>query len=264
MRKISIITVCFNDLAGLKKTLPGVFAQKWRGDTEIIVIDGGSTDGSVEFIKNNSDKIAYWCSEPDKGIFNAMNKGVARATGDFCIFMNAGDCFASEDVLAKIFDDASEEIENADIVSGSTYYQKAGKTIGFGTAPKDLTFAFFYKKTLQHQSTFVRREWLLKYPYDETFKIVGDIKFWIQSLIFDCAKYARTLVPVANFDIAGVCVRAEGSEELEMQRIFTELNLPRIVADYEFIFDHPRHFSLKRMILRKIFKAAYKKWLYRS
>lgn len=263
MNKISIITVCFNDLAGLKKTLPSVFAQKWSGETEIIVIDGGSSDGSAEFIKKYSDEIAFWCSEPDKGIFNAMNKAVSHATGDFCIFMNSGDCFASDDVLAKIFNDATGEIKNADIISGSTFYQKNDKTIDFGVAPKDVTFAFFYNKTLQHQSTFIRREWLLKYPYDESFKIVGDIKFWIQSLIFGNAKYAKTSVPVANFDLAGCEARAPGSEQMELDRIFQELNCPRIIADYEFILKKDRKRpSLRRTILRKSFKSAYYKWIY--
>ena len=100
--KLSIITVNLNNLEGLKRTYESVVCQTFT-DYEWIVIDGGSTDGSREFIEQHQDKFAYWCSEPDKGIYNAMNKGIVRAKGEYLNFMNSGDCFACEETLAGVF-----------------------------------------------------------------------------------------------------------------------------------------------------------------
>ena len=98
--KLSIITVNLNNLEGLKKTYESVVCQTFT-DYEWLVIDGGSTDGSREFIEQHQDKFAYWCSEPDKGIYNAMNKGIVKAKGEYLNFMNSGDCFASSFVVAS-------------------------------------------------------------------------------------------------------------------------------------------------------------------
>ena len=96
--KYSIITVNYNNRDGLRATIESVVNQTYR-DYEFIVIDGGSTDGSTDVLKEFDDKITYWVSEPDKGIYNGMNKGIAKATGDYLNFMNSGDCFYNEKVL---------------------------------------------------------------------------------------------------------------------------------------------------------------------
>ena len=106
--KLSIITVNLNNLEGLKKTYESVVCQTFT-DYEWIVIDGGSTDGSREFIEQHQDKFAYWCSEPDKGIYNAMNKGIMRAKGEYLNFMNSGDCFACKETLAGVFNKPRKE-----------------------------------------------------------------------------------------------------------------------------------------------------------
>ena len=100
--KLSIITVNLNNLEGLKKTYESVVCQTFT-DYEWLVIDGGSTDGSREFIEQHQNKFAYWCSEPDKGIYNAMNKGIVRAKGEYLNFMNSGDCFVKKETLAGVF-----------------------------------------------------------------------------------------------------------------------------------------------------------------
>ena len=101
MAKISIITINYNDKVGLKKTIESVINQTWR-DFEFIVIDGGSTDGGKEILEQNSDKIDYWVSESDNGIFNAMNKGIKVATGDYLLFLNSGDWFYSSNVISDV------------------------------------------------------------------------------------------------------------------------------------------------------------------
>ena len=98
--KLSIITINYNNLAGLQRTIDSVVCQTWH-DYEWIIIDGGSSDGSKELIEQYQEYITYWCSEPDKGIYNAMNKGIDHAHGDYLIFMNSGDAFASKKCIRK-------------------------------------------------------------------------------------------------------------------------------------------------------------------
>lgn len=260
--KISIITVNYNDAPGLEKTLASETALRLPAgvETEVVVIDGGSTDGSVDVLKSFSGKIAYSVSERDRGIFHAMNKGVAAATGDFCIFMNSGDRFASEDVFEKIFaETGTRKRFEADVVTGSTIYvDSVAGTREFGRAPAAVSLGFFYNKTLQHQSSFIRTEKLRRFPYDETLKIVGDIKFWIQCLILDGGRYARTRVPVAEFDLAGVRSRPEGAEETELRRVFRDLKLEKILCDYDLIM-HPA--DLKMRLCKHFFSRALRKEL---
>jgi glycosyltransferase involved in cell wall biosynthesis len=90
MPKLSIITINYNNLEGLQRTVESVVNQTWQ-EFEYIVIDGGSTDGSADFIESQSETIDYWVSEPDKGIYNAMNKGIAKASGEYLLFLNSGD-----------------------------------------------------------------------------------------------------------------------------------------------------------------------------
>ena len=100
--KISIITICFNAATDLENTIASVRSQKYK-DYEYIVVDGGSKDRTVEVINQNLDVITKWVSEPDKGIYDAMNKGIKMATGEWVIMMNAGDVFADSDVLQNVF-----------------------------------------------------------------------------------------------------------------------------------------------------------------
>src|SRR5687768_8039033 len=101
--KVSIITINLNNAADLKLTIESILNQTYK-DFEFIIIDGGSTDGSLDLIKQNEDKITSWISEKDKGIFNAMNKGILKATGEYLIMLNAGDLFHDPKVLQDIFE----------------------------------------------------------------------------------------------------------------------------------------------------------------
>ena len=100
--KLSIITINLNNAAGLRKTIESVVNQTFT-DYEYLIIDGGSTDGSVEVIKEFADKITYWVSEPDKGIYNAMNKGILKARGEYLQFLNSGDWLVDNEVLFRVF-----------------------------------------------------------------------------------------------------------------------------------------------------------------
>ena len=117
MPKISIISINYNDAIGLKKTIDSVRIQKYT-DFEYIIIDGGSTDGSLELIKENEGRINYWISEADKGVYNAMNKGILAAKGEYLLFLNGGDWFSNTESLGFLANNTGD----FDIVFGNTYF----------------------------------------------------------------------------------------------------------------------------------------------
>ncbi|PVX56498.1 glycosyltransferase [Hallella colorans] len=116
--KISVITVVFNDAKHIRETMESFFSQTWE-NKEYIVIDGGSNDGTVEIIREYEERIAYWCSEPDKGIYDAMNKGIAHATGNWINFLNSGDLFAEKQSLEKTIK-YTPDIQNVAVIYGNS------------------------------------------------------------------------------------------------------------------------------------------------
>lgn len=193
--KLSIITINFNNRDGLRKTIESVVNQTWQ-EFEYIIIDGGSTDGSVEVIKEFADRIDYWVSEPDKGIYNAMNKGIDKATGEYCLFMNSGDWLYSNDILQTI----NNELCNIDIISGDMQY-----TTGYTKlSPSTISFRFLYTNSLPHQSSFIRTELLKNNPYDEKYKVISDWIFFIKTLIIQEGSYKHVNVIISLFDTSGI------------------------------------------------------------
>ncbi|MDR0864916.1 MAG: glycosyltransferase, partial [Candidatus Symbiothrix sp.] len=188
--KLSIITINLNNAEGLQRTIESVVSQTFT-DYEYIIIDGGSTDGSVDIIKQYAEKFTYWVSEPDKGIYNAMNKGIAIAKGEYCNFMNSGDWFYDNNVLTDVF------CRNIDvgIIIGNTLFVNDKKTTlyksGFLNKCHKITFSWLYNHTICHQATFIKREILCKFPYDESKRIVSDYKFFIETLILNDVDYAH-------------------------------------------------------------------------
>lgn len=108
MDRVSVITVVYNNVDGIKSTLDSFFSQTYS-EKELIVIDGGSSDGTAEIIQNSSSEIAFWCSEPDNGIYDAMNKGISHATGEWIIFLNSGDTFVDDDVIKNAMSFADKD-----------------------------------------------------------------------------------------------------------------------------------------------------------
>ncbi len=173
---LSIVTVNFNNLKGLKHTIESVLKQSWK-DFEYIIIDGGSTDGSSELISEMSKSFAYSVSEPDNGIYNAMNKGLKVATGEYIYFLNSGDCLADSLVLEKIIKEIKTENllkKREDVFVGSTRQEGFENLI---SPPEYISLYSMFKSTLPHQGIFMPRERALKFPFKEEYKIVAD---WIQ------------------------------------------------------------------------------------
>lgn len=177
MARLSIITICYNEVGRIQKTLDSVINQSFR-DFDWIVIDGGSTDGTKEILQQHSENFKIFISEKDGGIYNAMNKAIALATGQYLFFLNAGDYFSGNDVLIQIF---SHEL-HADFVYGNI------TIIGINCSqlllmPPQITPEFLYRKTIPHQSTFTKKTLFEKAgSYDEKYQIVSDYEFILRGM----------------------------------------------------------------------------------
>lgn len=177
MPKLSIITINYNDLEGLKRTMDSVFHQTWQ-EFEYLVIDGGSTDGSAEYIESQSEHIDYWVSEPDKGVYYAMNKGIEKALGTYLLFLNSGDILYNDNVLLAT---KKSLLLDMDIVYGDLWMVgEQGK--GFRNRyPDFIDFPFLKQTSLGHPSTFIKKELFLTYGlYRTDLKIVSDWAFFVK------------------------------------------------------------------------------------
>lgn len=220
--KLSIITVNYNDQNGLLKTILSVSEQSFS-DYEYIIIDGCSTDGSVDIIKEYDSHITYWVSEPDKGIYNAMNKAIDVARGEYCIFMNAGDVFSSSETLKQVFSYNYCE----DILCGNTQMEDRHME-----APDEITFRYLFSNAICHQCAFIKTSLMVKYKYDENYRIVSDRKFFLQALIIDNCSYKRVPVDVVNYDTQGFSSVNPVLSRLEYDSVLEELFPNRVLIDY--------------------------------
>lgn len=223
--KLSIVTINYNNCAGLQKTINSIVAQTWR-DFEWIVIDGGSNDGSKELIEKYQEHFAYWCSEPDKGVYNAMNKGIAKAKGEYLNFMNSGDYFASERVLEDVFD---SEVDN-DIIFG--YMMRLsidGQPNNASMMKQDVKWYDFFNDTFPHQSSFIKRDLFLKYGlYDETYIALADWKFFILCVVYHKASFRFVPIKISVYECGGLSDREVG--KIERDRLRKEM-FPQLVMD---------------------------------
>lgn len=227
LMQYSVITINYNNREGLRHTIESVVRQTCR-DFEFIVIDGGSKDGSADVIKEYEKSIGYWVSEPDRGIYHAMNKGVAQAHGDYCIFMNSGDIFYDATVLERVKNAKAAE----DVVVGKVAIDNEDNIIS--PPPEgELTLYHLYSGAIPHQGSFIRTELLRKRPYDETLKISSDWKFFVEVLIIDNGSIRYLDEFIARYDLNGVS--AENPEKMRMEKdaVLAELFPPRVLADYQ-------------------------------
>ncbi len=247
--KVSVITINYNNAIGLKRTLSSVESQQCR-DYELVIVDGGSQDASKEIIENfaKGNPTIQWVSEPDKGIYNAMNKGVKMSSGEYCIFMNSGDCFENKNSLK----DCLPYIDGqTDIVSGSAKFDDFKRE---APKPEELSLAYFLKDAMNHQSTFIKRKLLLDYPYNEKRKIVGDSEFFFQTMILENASYKQIPVCVSYCETAGESGDLQRSLT-ERKQAIKELLPSRMSYDVDFIWKY------HNPVVIKIGNFLYKRWL---
>lgn len=230
MSKLSIITINYNNAAGLKKTLDSVAAQTYT-DFEHIIVDGASTDGSVnEIISYSQSPIANrykitWISEPDTGIYNAMNKGVRMAKGEYTLMLNSGDYLVDNHVIEKII----PLLDSTDIIQGNTIEEYPDKTMrnrGYGDSDIDL-FDVMNGHFL-HQAAFCRKGLFARYGmFDESYKVGGDTKFFMNCLGVNNATFKYIDIDVSNYDLTGISASQDKQvvtiRNEELVRIYDEL-----------------------------------------
>lgn len=284
--KLSIITINYNNAEGLRKTLASVAAQTYR-DIEHIIIDGGSTDGSVEIIKeyestnslNPNSLNVKWISEPDNGIYNAMNKGIEialgrrvvnalnrselvedknkgimRATGDYCQFLNSGDSLATPDVTKRMVAALEKTLDikhhtSVDILYGDML--KIGikqNVVDKSSRNEDITLSMFYRGCLNHSPAYIKRSLFEDYGlYDETLKICSDWKFYMQSIVLGKATTKHVDIIVTHFDMNGISETRKDILNEERNRLLQELIPKGILKDYDrYHFPMEQYDRLKR------------------
>lgn len=232
MTQLSVITINLNNVQGLQKTIESVISQSFRL-FEFIVIDGGSTDGSIRVIEEYSTQLNYWVSEPDQGIYHAMNKGIKVAEGDYCLFLNSGDWLVNNTVLDDIF------VENptADIIAGDVYYyDNQQNTIKWHVVSPDVLSAkTLFQGSLPHQSTFIRRALFESIGYyNESLRIASDWLFFVEALLEKGCSYKHYQGVVSYFNMDGIsCNPATDSLPKREQLRVLQQKYPLFLADYD-------------------------------
>lgn len=195
--KITVITVCYNAAADIEETLNSILGQTAIDDMEVIVIDGASTDGTVEKIKPYASRLTHFISEPDKGIYNAMNKGIALSTGEYVNFMNVGDRFFNKDVIADVIAGIKAMKNRPDVVYGATVFRYPDGYTGHLPSLALMPGAM----GACHQSIFVDGDKLRNERFDESFRISADYEL-MHRLYTGGARFAelKKYVAVYNFD----------------------------------------------------------------
>lgn len=261
--KLSIITINRNNADGLRKTLVSVAAQTYR-DIEHVIIDGASTDGSVDAIKEYEQTIHHtqytihlkWLSEKDNGIYDAMNKGVKRATGDYVWILNSGDCAAAPDVVEKmmiILNDGKIDLLLGNIVrvyeNNKEYAPFPVKRIkDEKPRPIDVSMLKFYSSTIPQDAAFVRRELFEKYGYfDDTMKICADWKLYLNMIALGNVIPMYVNLDLVLFDMHGVSNTYNELLKAEKRAYIEEVLPLSVLKDYDaYAFPIYQYQHLKR------------------
>lgn len=200
--KISIVTVCFNAVDTIEDTMLSVLNQTYDL-VEYIIIDGGSTDGTVDKIKKYSNQLAYWISEQDKGIYDAMNKGIKIATGDYINFMNAGDKFVSSEVIDLVAKQIIS-IPNTDVFFGLTKYEKNGLIKdALNLKPFIYSNRRFKQMGICHQSIFTEIRLAKTIMFDTSFRIAADYNMMMK-IFNNKGSFVDLKIPISIFNINGI------------------------------------------------------------
>jgi len=209
--KISIITINYNNRDGLQGTLESVRTQT-TADFEYIVIDGGSTDGSRELIASYADRLDYWVSEPDRGIFHAMNKGVQAARGTWCLFLNSGDRLFGPDIVERTL----PLLTDADFYTGhlATLHYEYHRV----PPPQRISAHTLLRTPMSHQATFIRTELLRARPYKEEYRLISDWEQMVFELLLQNRSYQPLDYPVACYDRTGISSQPQNRERYEAER----------------------------------------------
>lgn len=213
MAKISIITVTFNCQGSIEATINSILTQHFS-NFELIIIDGASTDGTLNVINKYKNRIKCIVSEPDNGIFDAMNKGIERANGDFVLFMNSGDTFVNNDVLSLINFD-----KEYGVIYGNMVINVRNKKLECKPEPFFKSKDYIKTMGICHQCIFVRTDLAKRYKFSPEFKIAADFNMIFQ-IWKKGYKFKYVDVPIANYDTMGFSAQNYPKQLKEICRIW--------------------------------------------
>jgi glycosyltransferase involved in cell wall biosynthesis len=226
---LSIVIINLNNCYGLYNTLSSL--QK-RKNLEVVLIDGSSTDKSLEVIEKFSEIIDVFISEKDSGIYNAMNKGIRLAHGEYVLMLNSGDSLWQDDIIERFINLDPPPIE--DIIYGNVMWEENGKQF-IGKFPDKLTFNYFLHQALGHQAMFVKRSLLEKMGYyREDYTIVSDWAFEVDALVKHNAKfrYWDEIISLCHRD--GISCKPESQKIIDIERsMHLSQNYSMLLPDYK-------------------------------
>lgn len=212
---VSIVTVVYNGAATLERTIKSVLEQDY-GNIEYIVVDGGSTDGTLDLLRKYDDRIDLWVSERDKGIYDAMNKGVALCTGEWVALINADDWY-EPDTVARVVQAAHERPE-VNIVHGDIWIHYPNGHRKIKRAKRNGFLLKYWEMVLNHPSFFVRRSYYQGRPFDASLRVSGDHKWTVQAWMHSSEQFLYLPEPLANFTAGGASMRIPLSRVLKEGR----------------------------------------------
>lgn len=256
--KFTIITINYNNASGLQKTMESVLAQTSR-DFEYVIVDGASSDGSLQVITEKFQKMeevgtnsisVRWISEPDSGIYNAMNKGIRMASGAYLQFLNSGDWLVNDRVVEDMLKALTDR---CDILVGDKISVRMDGKIRLERNNPVVSGLTFYRSTIHHTSAYIRRSLFDKYGlYDETLKIVSDWKWYLTIAGLNKAEVVFTNIYVSYFDISGISNTNRDLDKTERRKVLEELIPAPILVDYD-----RYHFDIDQMERIKKYPILY-------
>lgn len=253
--KLTIITINFNNNAGLVKTIKSIINQTWT-DFEFIIIDGGSTDESLSTIQKYDKYINHWVSEKDKGVYDAMNKGIQLAKGTFVNFMNSGDYYYTNTILEEIHAKFKKEVS---ILYGDSFYFNEDGYDRIEKTPSTLSFSHFFNSGINHQASFIKRELFFKYfMYNLEYKICSDWEFFIYVICKRNEPYEHLQKTICYYDFSGISALTENLNVYHLER--------EIIMKKHFSLFYEDFVTYNKLVdrrIRKVFKIKnnYFSWI---
>jgi glycosyltransferase involved in cell wall biosynthesis len=270
--RLSVITVNYNNAEGLQKTISSVLSQTWK-DFEYIIIDGASTDESLEIIKKySSQRLAgfpaeqfKWISEPDTGIYNAMNKGIRMSKGEYLHFLNSGDWLVNDKVYERLNPLTSWK---ADVIYGNKIevYADGREILNKGISKSNLTFDDAYRGVIPHTATFTKKKLFERFGlFDETFRIVSDTAFYLKAIGLGQGSSEYIDCTISYFDMQGISKNPSNIalRKKELKESRNKILSPWLVEIYEFYLkegyklERLQRNRLTRFLFRVLNKMGY-------
>lgn len=246
--KISVLMVSYNRGNVIEQAISSVVNQTYK-NIELVVVDGGSKDGTLDVLHKYNSSIAYWCSEKDNGIYHAANKALDHITGDYFIWLSTDDCFVSEDVIEC----AVKELDaSVDVLSGWIYWVNNNGYEYFGRNTYAIDKEKYSGGMIPTEGVFWRTDLVKEYKFDESYKVAADYKLFLQLYYNDNVKFKYIDLPITYFATGGVSSVQSICRE-ENNRIYRELNL------LQFVDIHLRYSIVKktRISIRNLLQDTF-------